>query len=819
MSESPGRQADGPAPAKELTGRIGKFEIAKPLGKGAMGMVYLAHDTVLERDVALKVMVAQIADDPELRKRFEREAKAVAKMTHPNVVTVFDLGYHEGSPYIAMELLKGMDLQKAVRQGPGMSLERKVTIITQVLAGLAHAHQSGIVHRDVKPANIFINQDGTVKIMDFGVARLTTASMTGTGNIVGTADYMSPEQVKGAHVDGRSDVFAVGCMLFELLAGRRPFHADNLMAIFYKITHDDPNWDLIPGGPEYDSLLPILRKALAKVLEERYQTAYEFAIDLRNYLRVHATSPGGQHALEGLIDLEPPPSSPPQPLTDVPAGATVVEGDVSGATVDLSAARGRGTATPPTTLRAGGAGPTAIGGTRSGAPTVVPPLTAPGTMAPTVRAPVPQRAPQRARVEARPAPAPLKPGHPVLYAALGALTVALITSGGYIYWKQTQPPPSPPPVTEAAAPPSVTPATVAPTLPPPTAPPTTAPPPTFAEATGKAAAAMRSAQRSFREQDYDKAVSHAQGALRDDPGNGDARKLLDNAQAGQKAQAQFRAAEQALGRGDFAAASAAAQSGRDLAPWDSRGPTLQSRIQDAQARAQAQAQQQAQQQQAQQQQALRARQLNDALSKADEALLGQKYDQAIAFYDEALRIDPDNPRAIGGKGNAVQARVLAQTAALGTGVRPGAGKSFVLGKTAASSAETRAGGAVPDGFEETAGVSVKKGTQAADLPGKISFDVVPDHVKALENFTVKIYMQNEGSAPISIKDMLVTSIVNGRRGGGALTPLVRDVAPRQRALLYSIGPDVWKEDTTTWVLEVMVRTLRGETYKNTVTWK
>jgi serine/threonine-protein kinase len=816
MSETPERNPEGQPLARELTGRIGKFEIVRPLGKGAMGMVYLAHDTVLERDVALKVMVAQIADDPELRKRFEREAKAVAKMTHPNVVTVFDLGYHEGSPYIAMELLKGMDLQKAARQGPAMPLERKVAVITQVLAGLAHAHQAGIIHRDIKPANIFINQDGTVKIMDFGVARLTTASMTGTGNIVGTADYMSPEQVKGAHVDGRSDVFAVGCMLFELLAGRRPFHADNLMAIFYKITHDEPNWDLVPGGPEYDTLLPILRKALAKALEERYQTAYDFAVDLRSYLKAHATSPSGQHALEGLIDLEPPPSTPPQPLTDIPAGATVVDGgDVTGATVDLSAARGRSTSAPAAkTLRAGGAGATAVPGTRAGAPTVVPSPTAPGTMAPTVRAPVPARPAARPRPEPRPAPPPAKEGHPVLYAALGALTVALVMAGGYIYWKQNQVVPTPPPPTEVG---SVAPSTVAPppTAPPPTAPPTTAPPPTFAEATGKAASAMRTAQRAFKEQDYDRAVSQAQSALRDDPGNADARKLLDNAQAGQKAQGHFRAAEQALARNDFAGATAAAQSGREQAPWDSRGPSLQSRIQDAQARAASQASQQ----QAQAQQAQLGRQINEALTKADEALLGQKYDQAITLYDDALRLDPQNQRATNGKSSAVQARALAQAAAAGGAVRPGAGKSFVNGKTAASSTETRAGGNVPDGFEDTAGIGVKKGTQAADLPGKISFDVDPDHVKAGENFTVKIYLQNEGSAPISIKDMLVTSVVNGRRQGGPLSPQVKDVAPQQKALLYSIGPDLWKEDTTSWVLEAMVRTARGETYKNSVSWK
>src|SRR5262249_57338255 len=136
-------------------------------------------------------------------------------------------------------------------------------IIVQVLAGLAHAHQAGIVHRDIKPANIFINTDGSVKIMDFGVARLTTASMTGTGNIVGTADYMSPEQVKGSKVDGRSDLFSVGCMLYELVAGKRPFPSHNLIAIFFKITPEDVNYDLIPPAGEYHPPLPPLNRAPA----------------------------------------------------------------------------------------------------------------------------------------------------------------------------------------------------------------------------------------------------------------------------------------------------------------------------------------------------------------------------------------------------------------------------------------------------------------------------------------------------------------------------------------------------------------------------
>jgi serine/threonine protein kinase len=154
-----------------------------------------------------------------------------------------------------------------------------------------------------------------VKIMDFGVARLTTASVTGTGAIVGTADYMSPEQVKGARVDGRSDLFSVGCMFYEMLVGKRPFHAENLMAIFFKITHDDPNWNAIPPGPEYDALTPILSKALAKDLGQRYENATQFALALRDYLATYGTSASAANrAIDDLVDPERPDrhSGPPR---------------------------------------------------------------------------------------------------------------------------------------------------------------------------------------------------------------------------------------------------------------------------------------------------------------------------------------------------------------------------------------------------------------------------------------------------------------------------------------------------------------------------
>jgi serine/threonine-protein kinase len=265
--------------------RIGKYEVVGLLGKGGMGAVYRAFDPFLEREVALKVMLPQIAEDPEQKERFEREARAVARLTHPNVVMVFDLGYHtDGAPYIVMELLRGADLLHIRRRDETLELGQKVSIVLQVLDGLGQAHKVGIVHRDIKPANVFITDDGAAKIMDFGIARLGPASVTGTGAILGTAAYMSPEQVNGDAIDGRSDLFAVGSMLCELLSGQRPFDAETPVATLYRIAHKEPVLEL-PTGPEYDRFIPILKRALARNPDNRYATSAEFA-----------------HALSGCLD-------------------------------------------------------------------------------------------------------------------------------------------------------------------------------------------------------------------------------------------------------------------------------------------------------------------------------------------------------------------------------------------------------------------------------------------------------------------------------------------------------------------------------------
>ncbi|HEY3120627.1 MAG TPA: serine/threonine-protein kinase [Vicinamibacteria bacterium] len=771
-----------------LSGRIGKYEILKILGKGAMGMVYVAHDTVLERDVALKVMGVHIADDETLKQRFMREAKAVAKMTHPNVVNVFDLGSHvDGSPYIAMELLHGEDLLKSMRTPPGLPLERKVEVIVQVLAGLAHAHKAGIVHRDIKPANVFICQDGTVKLMDFGVARLTSASMTGTGHIVGTADYMSPEQVRGLKVDGRSDLFSVGSMLFELLTGQRPFHAENLMAIFYRITQGDPDFNLVPAGAEYEALMPMLHRALAKNVEERYQTAYDFAVDLRDWLKVYGAST----------------SEPLAQLTE-PQGPTL-----PGQRQTLGSG-GRGAATVPT---AGG---------RSRA------ATRPGSTAPTVRSPAAAATAAAVAAEPRVAAAAAAPPAPAAEAPAASraplgVAAAIAVAGfaalaGYLLLQRRAPAvvptPGPRPVATLAAPPTTVAAAPPTTLagPPPTVA-SAPPPPTAADTRGRGAVALRAAQVAFKAGQYDRALAQAQAALAEDPENASARKLVDSATRGQQASTRLAQGEAALRQGDFARARSEAEAGRELAPWDARGPDLLGRVQRAEQQA---SQQAAQQAQAQQQAQLAAR-LSSALGQADAALSAQKYDDALKLYDEVLKQDPQNQHATLGRTSALGARAVAQAASNAAAARP-AVKAFVAGKTVAQGAEAT-GGSVPAGFEPIPGVEVKRGTQSAELPGKISFAVDPDSVKPGERYTVRIFFLNEGTAPIQLRDMRVTTRINGRAASGPpLPPLAKEVAPQQKALLREL-PDFWKEDTSSWTVDVTVATVRGERYTNQLTWK
>ncbi len=247
-----------------LPRKLGKYEIRSVLGKGSMGIVLLGHDPILERDVAIKIMGGTSAFDQQMRERFEREAKAVARLHHPNIVTIHDLGYDQrGSPFIAMELLEGTDLEHLVKINPP-SVVRRLEIVAQVCRGLHHAHGAGIVHRDVKPANIFVTKDGA-KIMDFGVARWIKSSQTQSGMVLGTASYMSPEQIRGERVDGRSDIFSVGIVLYQLLTNEKLFSGDSIETVFFKTLTEDPPELVMPDGRDLPELQEIVSSALATI--------------------------------------------------------------------------------------------------------------------------------------------------------------------------------------------------------------------------------------------------------------------------------------------------------------------------------------------------------------------------------------------------------------------------------------------------------------------------------------------------------------------------------------------------------------------------
>jgi len=270
-----------------LQKRIGKYIVTGRIGRGGMGMVYRGYDEVLEREVAIKTLIAEATLDEESRRRFEIEAKAAARLQHPNIVTVYELGEDRGVPFIAMELLAGTDLEALMRSGEAVLLQEKLDVMIQVCRGLAYAHEHRVIHRDIKPSNIRLLEDGTAKIMDFGIAKLAGTGVTKTGMMVGTVHYMSPEQIRGTALDGRSDVFSVGVILFELLSGCRPFGEGTATEVLYRIVHDAPaplEGDLGACGPE---VRDVLARALAKDREARQPGAARLADELSRALAAH----------------------------------------------------------------------------------------------------------------------------------------------------------------------------------------------------------------------------------------------------------------------------------------------------------------------------------------------------------------------------------------------------------------------------------------------------------------------------------------------------------------------------------------------------
>ncbi|MGH7677633.1 MAG: protein kinase domain-containing protein, partial [Gemmatimonadaceae bacterium] len=256
---------------------IGKYRILEQIGEGAMGVVYKATDPVLNRTVAIKVMNEGLAQDTALRERFLREAQSAGSLQHPNLVTIYDFGETSGHLYIAMEYIEGADLEDLLTQNAPMPLPAKLDLMIDVLNGLSFAHRRGVIHRDIKPANIRIDQEGRARIMDFGVAKMEKSNLTGTGVMMGTPNYMAPEQITGTDLTAQADLWSVGAVLYELLTNKKPFGADTLHRVLFRIVSEPPT-ELLELNPDLPLALDhVVKRALEKDPTKRYATASEFA--------------------------------------------------------------------------------------------------------------------------------------------------------------------------------------------------------------------------------------------------------------------------------------------------------------------------------------------------------------------------------------------------------------------------------------------------------------------------------------------------------------------------------------------------------------
>jgi len=266
--------------------KAGRYEVVSELGRGSMGVVYEGFDPVIGRRIAIKTMLTEgltSQEFQEFKARFQREAQAAGVLSHPNIVNVFDYGEDSGILYLIMEYLEGKSLEKLLEEQGMLPIQTIIPMYDQVCSALDHAHQHSVVHRDIKPANIMILDNGLVKVTDFGIAKMMSMGMTQAGQVLGTPNYMSPEQVKGRQVDGRSDIFSLGIILYDLVTGEMPFGGQNITTVIYKIINENPIPPRELDATIHPGLSYVICKALAKSPDERYQTCRELADDLKNF--------------------------------------------------------------------------------------------------------------------------------------------------------------------------------------------------------------------------------------------------------------------------------------------------------------------------------------------------------------------------------------------------------------------------------------------------------------------------------------------------------------------------------------------------------
>jgi hypothetical protein len=546
----------------EAPPQIGRFRVLDLVGEGAMGVVFRGRDESLDRDVALKLMRARNADEED-KQRFLREARSVARLQHPNIITVYELGEHNGSPFIAMELLEGVDLQRAIEGGLRPNPRITLPIVLQLLAGLGHAHENAIVHRDVKPSNLFLPRGRPAKIMDFGVARLG-GTTSATGVMVGTPNYMSPEQVKAMPVDGRSDLFSAALILYELVTGEKAYRGDSVVALVYQIAHEDPDLTLIPRGRQWERLSKVLHRGLAKDPDERYPTAEAMAADLALALQDLGGSIDGAAASDkGLVKRSKVGGAPTgrSPGTPRPGFATTAASPEAPTPPPSPA--------PALPIPAAAKAPPAAAPPRppprTGAAAVVAPPHRPAWLIPAVAGVVVLAGTAAALVvmvlfgplrdEADVSDAP----GPIASASMAApLVSAAATLDSSAKGSRATPSPSPTPRPSEPARAVVTAAA------------TSTPPPTEAPAPLPASARLDRASDLYERGRYAPALAEARAVLRREPLNREARTLVEDIEADMVVETRLKQARDALRRGDREAALAEVRAGLAVKNTDGR---------------------------------------------------------------------------------------------------------------------------------------------------------------------------------------------------------------------------------------------------------
>lgn len=334
--------------------KIGKYEILRELGRGAMGIVYEGRDPDIGRKVAIKTIrfdvISQRAEQDEAQKRFMREARSAGNLSHPNIVTIYDVGQDEGLTYIAMEYIEGDNLENLIAGGRRPALEAILSLIEQIGDALDFAHRHGIIHRDIKPGNILIDKEGRPRLLDFGIARVSSSTMTQTNMVMGTPYYMAPEQIAGKTVDHRVDIFSLGTILYEILTLTKPFPGENITTVIYRILNEEP---LEPRA--YDQNLPagldyVVKKALAKNPAQRYQSCRELSDDLRNSAAFEGMAFEGGVVPEGYDAVVPTAAEKPRKTLLLIVGAMMAVVAIAAAVFLLT---GKGSKSP---AYAGGGG-------------------------------------------------------------------------------------------------------------------------------------------------------------------------------------------------------------------------------------------------------------------------------------------------------------------------------------------------------------------------------------------------------------------------------------------------------------------------------